>query len=145
MDDISTIRVGHPTIFLQLHVWASTEASTELVLQGLVGVRGAERPLQGRPEHEQSHMGCDGIITTAVRKQAPEAGGNWSNPIPGTSLVVPSSCTGSDDQCGRHRHGDTMTRTASTTTVNGTLQFSTVVASSLTIVTGNVTVAAGGT
>jgi len=72
-------------------------------------------------------------------------GGNWSSSFTWNYGVVPSSCTSVTIKAGDTVTVDTMTATASTTTVNGTLQFSTVATSSITVVKGSMTVAAGGT
>jgi len=73
-------------------------------------------------------MGVRRHINNCGAETSTGGGGNWSNPYTGTIAVVAVELHGSDDQCGRHRHGGHDDRHRRTTTVNGTLQFSTVVA-----------------
>lgn len=72
-------------------------------------------------------------------------GGNWSATATWTGGTLPTNADDVTILAGDTITIDISTATASTTTVNGTLQFSTVQSSSLTLVGGDITVASGGT
>ena len=71
--------------------------------------------------------------------------GAWSEPDTWDVGVIPSSCNAVVIAAGTTVTADSGQMTASTTTINGTLQFSTVNSSTFTLVQGSMTVAAGGT
>ncbi|MBI3300222.1 MAG: VCBS repeat-containing protein [Elusimicrobia bacterium] len=71
--------------------------------------------------------------------------GLWSDPNTWTTGNVPNACSAVTIQAGHTVTVDTTTATAGVTTVNGRLFFSRGGSSSLTVVGGDLTVAAGGT
>ncbi|MBI4056003.1 MAG: right-handed parallel beta-helix repeat-containing protein [Elusimicrobia bacterium] len=71
--------------------------------------------------------------------------GLWSSPSTWDSGSVPISCNSVTINSGHVVTVDTLNATASTTTINGTLSFSRVVSSSLTLVGGDISVNGGGT
>jgi len=70
--------------------------------------------------------------------------GNWSNTTTWDQAVVPSTCNPVNIVANTTVTIDISTATASTTTVNGILQFSPTQSSTFTVVQGSVTVNAGG-
>ncbi len=72
-------------------------------------------------------------------------GGNWSSAATWSPAAVPTSTDSVTIVAGDTVTVDITTATASTTTVRGTLAFSTVNSSTFTLVQGSMTVAAGGT
>ncbi|MFH2203946.1 MAG: right-handed parallel beta-helix repeat-containing protein [Elusimicrobiota bacterium] len=70
--------------------------------------------------------------------------GNWTDPLTWDPPYVPQACTTVTIMTGDTVTVDTTTATASTTTIAGTLRFSRVAASTLTMVGGDLTVANGG-
>lgn len=73
------------------------------------------------------------------------ASGNWSNPATWNPAIIPDSCSPVTISVSNTVTIDTGTAIASTTTINGTLSFSRVVNSTLTLVGGNIAVNSGGT
>lgn len=71
--------------------------------------------------------------------------GNWFTPTLWSPPVVPSTCTVVTINAGHSITVDSANATASTTTLSGTLAFSTVQSSTLTLAGGDLTVAPGGT